>query len=109
MTNTKLNGTKFNGSLVFIQEFLKHPFQIGSIIPGSRFLERRIVRAAEVASSDVIIELGPGTGGVTRAILHAMPPLDNLLSVKSGELPFSDSSHTWAARVISEKLFRHMD
>ncbi len=82
MTNKKLNGTKVNGSLVFIQEFLKHPFQIGSIIPSSRFLERRIVRAVEAASSDVIIELGPGTGGVTRAILHAMPPHAKLLSVE---------------------------
>jgi phospholipid N-methyltransferase len=71
-----------NGRLVFFQEFLKHPLQIGSVIPSSRFLERRIVEAAGVASAEVIIELGPGTGGVTRAILRAMSPQATLLSVE---------------------------
>ncbi len=85
MTNKKLNGAKINGSLVFIQEFLKHPLQIGSIIPSSRFLERRIVEAAGITSTDVIIELGPGTGGITRAILHAMPQHSKLLSVEINE------------------------
>ena len=68
MSNDKLNNSQVNGHLVFIQEFLKHPLQIGSIIPSSRFLERRIVEAAEAEAADVIIELGPGTGGVTKAI-----------------------------------------
>lgn len=71
-----------NSNLIFIHEFLKHPFQIGSIIPSSRFLERRIVGAADAASASVIIELGPGTGGVTRALLRAMPQKAKLVSVE---------------------------
>ena len=74
MSNIKPANSKVNGRLVFFQEFLKHPLQIGSVIPSSRFLERRIVAAAGAASAEVIIELGPGTGGVTRAILRAMSP-----------------------------------
>lgn len=82
MSNDKPNNSQVNGRLVFIQEFLKHPFQIGSIIPSSRFLERRIVEAAEAKVADVIIELGPGTGGVTQAMLRAMQPHSRLLSIE---------------------------
>jgi phospholipid N-methyltransferase len=73
---------KANGHLVFIQEFLKHPLQIGSIIPSSRFLERRIVEATQAASGKVIIELGPGLGGITRSLLRAMPRDARLLSIE---------------------------
>jgi phosphatidylethanolamine/phosphatidyl-N-methylethanolamine N-methyltransferase len=82
MLNTKPNNSKVNGHLVFIQEFLKHPLQIGSIIPSSRFLERRIVEVAGARSVNVIVELGPGTGGITRAILRAMPPHAKLLTIE---------------------------
>lgn len=68
--------------LVFLQEFLKHPLQIGSIIPSSRFLERRVIVAAGIATARVVVELGPGTGGMTRAILRAMPAHARLLSIE---------------------------
>ena len=82
MPDSKRKGGILNGRLVFIKEFLKHPLQIGSIIPSSRYLERRIVDAAGTASVDVIVELGPGTGGVTRALLRAMPRHARLLSIE---------------------------
>lgn len=82
MSNTKHNNSKVNGHLVFIQEFFKHPLQIGSIIPSSRFLERRIVEVTGARSVDVIVELGPGTGGITRAILRAMPAHATLLTIE---------------------------
>lgn len=71
-----------NDRLIFIQEFLRHPLQIGWAVPSSRFLERRIVAAAAVASANVVVELGPGTGGTTRALLRAMPRHAKLLSVE---------------------------
>ena len=71
-----------NGRLTFFQEFLKHPAQIGSIIPSSRFLERRILKAGGIASAKTIVELGCGTGGTTRAILRRMTKHARLLSVE---------------------------
>jgi phospholipid N-methyltransferase len=82
MPNKKSNRSQVNGRVVFIKEFLKHPLQIGSIIPSSGFLERRVIEAAGIASARSIIELGPGTGGITRAILRAMPQHAKLLSVE---------------------------
>jgi phospholipid N-methyltransferase len=68
--------------VAFFQGFLKRPKEVGSIIPSSRFLERRIVRAARVREARVIVELGPGTGGTTRALLSAMRPDAKLLAIE---------------------------
>jgi phosphatidylethanolamine/phosphatidyl-N-methylethanolamine N-methyltransferase len=59
--------------IAFFQAFLKRPKQVGSIIPSSRFLERRVIRSAELGHARTIVELGPGTGGITRALLRAVP------------------------------------
>lgn len=103
MSNKKPNRSKVNGRLVFIQEFLKHPLQIASIIPSSRFLERRIVEVAGAAAADVIIELGPGIGGITRAILRVMPSHAKLLSIEIN-LHF----HTLVSRIDDDRLIAHL-
>ena len=101
--NKQANGSKVNGSLVFLQEFLKHPLQIGSIIPSSRFLERRVVEAAGAADGEVIVELGPGVGGITRALLRAMGPQARLLSVE-----INPNFHAWVDRIDDERLIAHL-
>jgi phosphatidylethanolamine/phosphatidyl-N-methylethanolamine N-methyltransferase len=68
--------------LTFFQGFLKRPRQVGSILPSSRFLERRITRAAHLDDAQLVVELGPGTGGTTRALLRAMKPTTRLLSIE---------------------------
>jgi phospholipid N-methyltransferase len=55
---------------------------VGSIIPSSRFLERRIVKAAGIAEARVVVELGPGTGGTTRALLRSMRKDAVLLAIE---------------------------
>ena len=68
--------------LAFLQGFLRKPQQVGSVIPSSRFLERRIVELAGIASARLVIELGPGTGGTTRALLRALPADAQLLAIE---------------------------
>ncbi|MEJ2170346.1 MAG: hypothetical protein P8X90_33010 [Desulfobacterales bacterium] len=82
MSQVKSPGVHTDGRFTFLNEFLKHPLQIASIIPSSRSVERRIVETAGVNFSNSIIELGPGTGGTTRAILRAMAPQARLLSIE---------------------------
>ena len=54
------NGHRWgNGQLAFFLGFLRNPSGIGSVIPSSRFLERRVVETAGVASSRLVVELGP--------------------------------------------------
>ena len=92
-----------NGRFAFFQEFLKHPLQIGSIIPSSRFLERRILEAAAVASAKTIVELGSGTGGTTRAILRAMPQHAKLLSIE-----INPHFHTLVSSIQDDRLIAHL-
>ncbi|MGH0029773.1 MAG: class I SAM-dependent methyltransferase [Myxococcota bacterium] len=68
--------------LAFFTGFLKRPRQVGSIIPSSRFLERRVTRTAGLADASLVVELGPGTGGTTRSFLRAMKPDAKLLAIE---------------------------
>ncbi len=91
-----------NGRMAFLHEFLKHPVQVGSIIPSSRFLERRLVELCEVRSADTIVELGPGTGGTTRAMLNAMAPHARLLSIE-----INPDLYAMVRRIADERFIAH--
>ena len=89
--------------LTFFWEFLKHPLQIGSVIPSSRFLERRLLKTAELKSASLVVELGSGTGGTTQAILHAMPPHARLLSIEINPL-----FYYLISSIKDERLIAHL-
>lgn len=69
-------------NLAFLKGFLRRPELIGSIVPSSRFLERRLIASAFINQARLVVELGPGTGGTTRAILDALPPTSKLLAIE---------------------------
>ena len=71
--------------IAFFQAFLRKPKEVGSIIPSSRFLMRRVAREARVDRARLVVELGPGTGGSTRALLRAMRPDATLLAIEINE------------------------
>jgi phospholipid N-methyltransferase len=68
--------------LDFLRGFLRDPQQVGSVIPSSRFLERRVVALAGVRAARLVVELGPGTGGTTRAVLRELPRSATLVCVE---------------------------
>lgn len=103
MPDVKATNNKVNGKAVFFQEFLRHPKQIGSIIPSSRFLEQRVIAAAEIPSADFVIELGPGTGGMTQALLRALPPHGKLLSIE-----INAHLHALLSRIEDDRLTAHL-
>jgi phosphatidylethanolamine/phosphatidyl-N-methylethanolamine N-methyltransferase len=53
----------------FLGAFLRSPFRTGAVAPSSRWLAARMVEDAGLASADTVVELGPGTGAITRAIV----------------------------------------
>jgi len=103
IADTKPVNSLLNGRFAFFQEFLKHPFQIGSIIPSSRFLEQRILGTSAIASATTIVELGSGTGGTTRAILNAMPKDARLLSIE-----INPHFHTLVSSIEDDRLIAHL-
>jgi len=82
MTPEPRRGIARDPRIQFLRGFLKSPKEVGSIVPSSRFLERRIVRSSGVPRARVVVELGPGTGGTTRALLRAMAPEARLLAIE---------------------------
>lgn len=60
--------------LVFLRRFMAEPGRVGSIIPSSRFLCERMLRSVKWEETDVILELGPGTGAFTQTIYQNIRP-----------------------------------
>lgn len=63
----------------FFQEFLKERKTVGSITPSSRYLARRMIAKVDFAQAKCIVELGPGTGVITREIVRRLGPDTHLL------------------------------
>ncbi len=62
--------TQIGATALFLQEAVLRPQQIGAILPSSRSLANAMARWIPVVPGQVILELGPGTGAVTRAMLE---------------------------------------
>jgi phosphatidylethanolamine/phosphatidyl-N-methylethanolamine N-methyltransferase len=72
--------SRINGRMAFFKGFLRHPLAVGSLVPSSGYLARRIASALRSARS--VVELGPGTGSVTKAMLEALGPHARLLAIE---------------------------
>lgn len=68
--------------IAFLREFLHRPTELGTFLPSSRFLESRIVRLGGLHDDAVVIELGPGIGGTTSAILRELPASARLIAIE---------------------------
>jgi phosphatidylethanolamine/phosphatidyl-N-methylethanolamine N-methyltransferase len=61
---------RFADEARFIKAWFENPVATGAVSPSGRFLSRAMARYVNVASSGPVIELGPGTGPVTQALLQ---------------------------------------
>lgn len=73
--------TVANKSL-FFRRWLRNPLQMGSIIPSSQSLCRKIAAAVERGPDDYVLELGAGTGVVSAALLASGVPANKLIVVE---------------------------
>ena len=73
--------TVANKSL-FFRRWLRNPLQMGSIIPSSQSLCRKIAAAVERGPDDYVLELGAGTGVVSAALLASDIPANKLIVVE---------------------------
>lgn len=58
----------------------------GSVAPSSRFLCRAIVEKIDPARAEVVVELGPGDGVITRYILERLKPEARLVIFEINEV-----------------------
>jgi phosphatidylethanolamine/phosphatidyl-N-methylethanolamine N-methyltransferase len=64
---------------LFLRRWMANPLQMGSVIPSSPALCRRIAAQIRRAPDEVVLELGAGTGVVSRALLDSGVPADRLV------------------------------
>jgi phosphatidylethanolamine/phosphatidyl-N-methylethanolamine N-methyltransferase len=69
-------------SALFFRRWLRNPLQMGSIIPSSPALCRRIAAAVRRGPEEHVLELGAGTGVVSAALLAAGVPAHKLTVVE---------------------------
>jgi phosphatidylethanolamine/phosphatidyl-N-methylethanolamine N-methyltransferase len=67
---------------LFFKRWLANPLQMGSVIPSSPSLCRRIAALVRRAEDEVVVELGAGTGVISRALLAAGVPASKLVVVE---------------------------
>ena len=66
---------------MFFTGFLKHPVMVGSIIPSSNRLIRRMLSRVDWANTKLFVEYGPGVGTFCRPILERLAPDATLLVI----------------------------
>lgn len=69
-------------ALLFARNFFRHPRMLGSIVPSSRFLIQRLLRPIDWEQARLIVEYGPGVGGITAEILRRMRPDALLIAIE---------------------------
>jgi phosphatidylethanolamine/phosphatidyl-N-methylethanolamine N-methyltransferase len=67
--------------LMFLGKFLRSPRNVGSVIPSSQALAREMARAVPVDPAAIVVELGPGTGALTRQVMEVLAPGERFLAI----------------------------
>ena len=66
-------------------ELLSNPGPVGSAVPSSRFLGRRMASFLPQLPKGYVVELGAGTGAITDALLKRGIPADRIVPVERSE------------------------
>ena len=66
----------------FLRAWLRQPKSVGSVWPTSAPMARRMAGVIDLASGLPVLEIGPGTGTITKAILQTGLPHDLLWSLE---------------------------
>jgi phosphatidylethanolamine/phosphatidyl-N-methylethanolamine N-methyltransferase len=61
---------RFDDDVRFLRSWLEKPLATGAVMPSGRLLARAMARCVDPESTGPIIELGPGTGPVTQALVE---------------------------------------
>jgi phosphatidylethanolamine/phosphatidyl-N-methylethanolamine N-methyltransferase len=75
-------GRKFDEEIRFFKGWMDGPKQVGAICPTSSVTAKRMASVIDTASGLPVLELGPGTGIITKAILERGVAPENLVSIE---------------------------
>jgi phosphatidylethanolamine/phosphatidyl-N-methylethanolamine N-methyltransferase len=64
-------GIRLDDEVRFIRSWIERPLSTGAVAPSGKILARTMARYVDPSSSGPVVELGPGTGPVTEALVAA--------------------------------------
>jgi phospholipid N-methyltransferase len=71
-----------NENLQFLQAFLKNPLKVGAIAPSSPELAAAMLKGIEPNDDNIVLELGVGTGAITRFLRDVIPSRESYLGIE---------------------------
>ena len=71
-----------NENIQFLQAFLKNPGKVGSITPSSPELAQKMIAGIRPGDEKVVLELGVGTGAITKFLQDMVPDNRSYLGVE---------------------------
>jgi phosphatidylethanolamine/phosphatidyl-N-methylethanolamine N-methyltransferase len=54
----------------FLRSWIEKPLHMGAVMPSGRVLARTMAQYVDIGSSGPVVELGPGTGAITSALIE---------------------------------------
>ena len=62
--------------LLFFRRWIANPLKVGALLPSSPALARVVARNVDIGPEDAVIEVGAGTGSITKALIASgkIPP-----------------------------------
>jgi phosphatidylethanolamine/phosphatidyl-N-methylethanolamine N-methyltransferase len=64
-----LKKPRLDDEVRFLRSWIEKPLHVGAVMPSSRLLARTMAQYVDCDSSGPVIELGPGTGAITSALI----------------------------------------
>lgn len=74
--------SRASGLALFLRRWAANPLQMGSVVPSSPALCRRVAAQVRRAPDEWVVELGAGTGVISRALLAGGVPAGRLVVVE---------------------------
>lgn len=71
-----------NENLQFLQAFIKNPLKVGAIAPSSPELAAEMLQGIHPDDHNIVLELGVGTGAITKFLREAIPSRDSYLGLE---------------------------
>ncbi|MBY3176972.1 methyltransferase domain-containing protein [Rhizobium leguminosarum] len=75
-------GKRFDDEIRFFRGMMQGPKTVGSIVPTSSITAKRMASVVDIHSGLPVLELGPGTGAITKAILGRGVRPENLVAIE---------------------------
>ncbi|OGT43069.1 MAG: hypothetical protein A3F13_06410 [Gammaproteobacteria bacterium RIFCSPHIGHO2_12_FULL_40_19] len=66
----------------FFKALFRNPRATGAVFPSSKYLAHRMAACIDTTKPGYILELGPGTGAITKGILESGIPAEKLIALE---------------------------